>query len=34
LHPWQKEQLTEILTALPEKPVLPPETNRALWLSW
>ena len=34
LHPWLKEQLTQILAALPEKPVLPPEDNRALWLSW
>ena len=34
LHPWLQEQLTEILTALPEKPILPPEDNRAVWLSW
>lgn len=34
LHPWLKEQLTEILTSLPEKPLLTPEANRAWWLSW
>jgi len=34
LHPWLKEQLTEILASLPEKPLLTPETNRAVWLSW
>jgi hypothetical protein len=34
LHPWLKEQLTEILAALPQKTLLPPEANRALWLSW
>jgi len=34
LHPWLKEQLTEILASLPEKPLLTPETYRAVWLSW
>jgi hypothetical protein len=34
LHPWLKEQLTDILAALPEKSRLAPEANRALWLSW
>lgn len=34
LHPWLKEQLNEILASLPEKPVLAPEENRAIWLAW
>lgn len=34
LHPWLKEQLNEILASLPEKPVLAPEENRAVWLAW
>lgn len=34
LHPWLKEQLTEILASLPEKPVLTPAENRAVWLAW
>jgi len=35
LHPWLKEQLSDILTALPE-PLerLEPETNRADWEVW
>ena len=34
LHPWFKEQLSEILKKMPEKPILDPETNRKLWISW
>ena len=34
LHPWLKEQLTEILATLPEKSVLDPVANRAMWLAW
>ena len=34
LHPWLKQQLSEILATLPEKPVLRPEDNRAWWLFW
>lgn len=34
LHPWLKEQITEILQKLPEKAPLSPETNRNVWLSW
>lgn len=34
LHPWLKEQLTEILHTLPEKTPLAPDINRELWLSW
>jgi hypothetical protein len=34
LHPWLKEQLSEILALLPEKPALTPEENRAWWLFW
>jgi len=29
-----KKLLTEILAVLPEKPVLTPEPNRVLWLTW
>jgi hypothetical protein len=31
LHPWFKDQLSEILKGIPEKPILDPETNRQLW---
>ena len=34
LHPWLKEQLTEILKTLPEKPLLDDETNRQMWTAW
>lgn len=34
LHPWFKEQLSEILKGIPEKPILDPETNRKLWDTW
>lgn len=34
LHPWLKEQLTDLLNSLPEKPTLDPETNRVAWLVW
>jgi hypothetical protein len=34
LHPWFKEQLSEILKRMPEKPLLDPESNRKLWISW
>jgi hypothetical protein len=34
LHPWLKEQLSEILALLPEKPALTPAENRVWWLFW
>ena len=34
LHPWFKEQLSEILNGIPEKPILDSETNRQLWTCW
>jgi hypothetical protein len=35
LHPWLKEQLTEILkTVLPSREPPSPEENRAMWKSW
>jgi hypothetical protein len=34
LHPWFKDQLSEILKEIPEKPILDPETNRKLWTCW
>lgn len=34
LHPWLKEQLTEILAVLPEKPALTPTALFAMWLTW
>jgi len=37
LHPWLKEQVTQILSALPPVPesaVLPEPQNRALWEGW
>lgn len=34
LHPWLKEQLTEILRRLPEKPGLTSEENQQLWQTW
>jgi hypothetical protein len=34
LHPWFKEQLSEILKEIPEKPILDPEANRKLWTCW
>jgi hypothetical protein len=35
LHPWLKQELTDILAALPQPSlVLEPEANRALWEMW
>jgi len=34
LHPWLKQELTEILAHLPEPPPLTPEANRARWDGW
>jgi hypothetical protein len=34
LHPWIKEQVTEILNSLPEKPILDEDTNRQVWEAW
>ena len=34
LHPWLKEELTQILPTLPEPLILDPATNRALWQMW
>jgi hypothetical protein len=34
LHPWIKEQLSEILKELPEKPVLDEEENHQVWKAW
>jgi hypothetical protein len=34
LHPWIKEQLSEILKELPEKPLLDEEENRQVWKAW
>ena len=31
LHPWREAELTEILAALPEPAVLPPEENHRCW---
>jgi len=34
LHPWVKEQVSEILKTLPEKPLLDEEINRKIWTAW
>jgi hypothetical protein len=34
LHPWLKQELTDILAGLPQPPSLPPEANRAAWEMW
>jgi hypothetical protein len=34
LHPWLEAELSEILAALPEPTVLPPEENRRCWARW
>jgi len=35
LHPWLKQELTDILASLPEpSPVFEPEANRVLWDMW
>ena len=34
LHPWVKEQIREILEALPEKPLLDEATNHQMWTAW
>jgi hypothetical protein len=34
LHPWVKEQVSEILKTLPEKPLLDEVTNRQAWTAW
>ena len=34
LHPWVREQISEILKTLPEKPLLDEETNRQMWKAW
>jgi hypothetical protein len=34
IHPWVKEQVTTVLKALPEKPILDPEINHQLWEGW
>jgi hypothetical protein len=34
LHPWLKQELTDILAGLPQPACLPPEANRAAWDMW
>jgi len=34
LHPWIQEQLSKILKAVSEKPLLDEATNRQLWQAW
>ncbi len=34
LHPWFKEQICEILKALPEKPLLEEAMNHQMWTAW
>ena len=34
LHPWVKEQVSEILKAFPEKPLFDEVTNRQAWTAW
>jgi hypothetical protein len=34
LHPWLKQELTDILAALPAPTNLEPKANRALWEQW
>jgi hypothetical protein len=34
VHPWLEGELTEILAALPEPTLLPPEENRRCWARW
>ena len=34
LHPWLKQELTQILNTLPPAPLLDAEANRVLWLLW
>lgn len=34
LNLWVKEQIREILNALPEKPLLDEATNRQMWTVW
>ena len=34
LHPWLKQELTDILAGLPQPAKLPPEANRAVWDTW
>ena len=34
LHPWLKQELTDILAALPTPTNLEPKANRALWEQW
>jgi hypothetical protein len=34
LHPWIKEQVTEILNSLPEKPIFDEDKNRQVWEAW
>lgn len=34
LHPWLEAELTDILAALPEAELLPPEENRRCWTRW
>jgi hypothetical protein len=34
LHPWFEDELTEILTTLPEPAALPPDENRRRWERW
>ena len=34
LHPWIKAQVEDILTSLPEKPILDKESNCQAWKTW
>ncbi|MBN1145634.1 MAG: hypothetical protein JXA78_00150 [Anaerolineales bacterium] len=34
LHPWLKEELSDILQTLPQSPTLDADTNRCLWEVW
>jgi hypothetical protein len=34
LHPWVREQISEILNTLPAKPMLEEEANREIWKAW
>ena len=34
LHGWMKEELAQVVAALPPRPELSPEENRKLWESW
>lgn len=34
LHPWFKEQLSEILKAMPDMPQIDPQINQEIWTAW